>query len=50
MVGWTLLRYVVIEKIGEGGMGAVYRAHDTYLDRLIRRKGLKLSQALACAV
>jgi serine/threonine protein kinase len=113
MVGQTLLHYKVIEKIGEGGMGAVYRAHDTHLDRpvaikvlppdkvtdserkqrfvqeakaasalrhpnivvihditadrgldfivmelvegqsldrLIRRKGLKLSQALACAV
>ncbi len=33
MVGQTLLHYKVIEKIGEGGMGAIYRALDTHLDR-----------------
>jgi serine/threonine-protein kinase len=33
MIGQLLLQYRVVEKIGEGGQGTVYRAIDTTLDR-----------------
>jgi hypothetical protein len=29
----TLAHYIIISKIGAGGMGEVYRARDTRLDR-----------------
>jgi eukaryotic-like serine/threonine-protein kinase len=33
MIGQVLLQYRIVEKIGEGGQGTVYRALDTTLDR-----------------
>jgi serine/threonine protein kinase len=29
----TIAQYTIVSKIGEGGMGEVYRARDTRLDR-----------------
>ena len=45
MIGKTLAHYEILAKIGQGGMGEVYRALDTKLDREVALKVLSADMA-----
>ena len=45
MIGRSINQYQFTEKLGAGGMGEIYKAHDTRLNRIVAIKVLPASRS-----